>query len=127
MIHELIPWRDLTRFGIPALKVALRPLVVDSEVTVNVGEVFNAELFPQKIRAERLRQFYEQRRLEPVDGPKTLRELREEQFRRRQGATIAETVEPVTPVASQIVAGLPGVEVAVERPSRPKPKPKGRR
>jgi hypothetical protein len=131
MIHSLIPWRTLTRDGIPPLKVARRPLTA-GEVTVPVGEQFNPELFPHAIRAERLRQFYEQRRLEPVEGTLTLREHYLKQLERRKAQASGETIAPITPVASEIVAGLPTVEAPVEEPRpsparMPKPKPKGKR
>jgi hypothetical protein len=111
----------LTREGVPALRVARRPLLV-GEVTVPVGQTLDPELIPHPIRALRLRQFYEQRRLEPVNGPLTLREL----YEQKRAAAAAQTIEPVTPVASKIVAGdLPAVPVAEEIP-RPRP-PKRRR
>jgi hypothetical protein len=134
MIYELVPWRQLTRAGIPPLKVARRPLVV-GEVSVGVGETFSPELFPLQIRAERLRQFYEQRRLEPVDPPPNSRQYYREVFDRVHGHSgdptiLAEIpVTPVTPVATRIVADLPSVEVPVmpakSRPVMAKPKPKG--
>jgi hypothetical protein len=122
MIHQLLPWRTLTRMGIPALKVARRPLVI-GEVTIPVGTAFNPELFPLQIRAERLRQFYEARLLEPVDAPTDSRQFYREQLARAQGQEVP--VAPIQPVASRIVADLPAVEVPVAEDPRPKPKPKG--
>ena len=122
MIRELLPWRTLTRMGIPALKVARRPLVI-GEVTIPVGTAFNPELFPLQIRAERLRQFYEARLLEPVDAPTDSRQFYREQLARAQGQEVP--VAPIQPVASRIVADLPAVEVPVAEDPRPKPKPKG--
>lgn len=106
MIHELLPWRTLTRMGVPPLKVRRRPLAV-GEVTVAVGAILDPELFPAQIRAQRLRQFYEQRRLEPATPVVGTRQYHCEQ----QAALVA----PVVPVASRIVAeDLPAVEVPVE-------------
>jgi len=122
MIHQLLPWRTLTRMGIPALKVARRPLVI-GEITIPVGTAFNPELFPLQIRAERLRQFYEARLLEPVDAPTDSRQFYREQLARAQGQEVP--VAPIQPVASRIVADLPAVEVPVAEDPRPKPKPKG--
>lgn len=131
MIRQLIPWTDLTRTGIPALKVALRPLVI-GEVTIPVGQTLNPEVFPLQIRKRRLRQFYEQRRLEPVDPPPSSQQYFRDRFARLHGHEVP--IEPVTPVASRIVAEepaigganypqLPSVEVPVEEePLKHKPK-----
>jgi hypothetical protein len=111
MIHELLPWNTLTRFRtVPALKVARRPLVI-GDVIVPVGETLDPELFPQAVRMQRLRQFYEMRLLELVDSPADSRQYYREQLARQQGLESAVPIEPVMPVASQIVADLPSVEV----------------
>jgi hypothetical protein len=112
MIHELLPWRTLTRTGVPPLKVCRRPIQA-GEVTVPVGATLDPEVFPHQIRAERLRQFYEMRRLEPVNPPPDTRQY----YRERQAQSEVENavIEPITPVAAHIVAGgLPTVEVPVE-------------
>jgi hypothetical protein len=125
MIHQLVPWSQLIRTGIPALKVALRPLVVNEEVTVGVGQAFDPELFPERIRARRLRQFYEMRRLEPVDPQPDSQQYWRERFERLHGQK-APIIEPITPVASQIVAeDLPTVEVPVAGDEPAKRRPKG--
>lgn len=116
IIRELIPWGVLTRAGIPPLKVARRPMVL-GPVIVPVGETLDPELFPLQIRKSRLRQFYEQRLLEPLDPPRDSR-----QFYRDQ---LAENITPISPVASQIVAGLPGVEVPVPDLDGPAKRKKG--
>lgn len=121
MIHELIPWRTLTRLGVPPMKVARRPLVM-GEVTIPVGAVLNPEVLPERIRAERLRQFYEMRLLEPVDAPANSRQFYLEQLKRMHGQETP--ITPIQPVASQVVADLPAIEVPVVDPPRPKP-PKG--
>lgn len=128
MIHQLIPWFQLTRTGIPALKVTRRPLVV-GEVTIAVGQTLDPEIFPLAIRQQRLRQFYEMRRLEPVDPGPDSQQYYRERFMRLHGGGQEAPIEPIMPVASQVVAGgLPAVEVPVaEEPHRPKPKPKGAR
>jgi hypothetical protein len=129
LFRELTPWRDLTRTGIPALKVALRPLVL-GEVTIPVGQTINPEVFPLQIRRERLRQFYEMRRLEPVEPlPNTRQYLREQKAREATAALAVEPlVEPVVPVASRIVADLPQVDVPVEETVRGfRQKPPGRK
>jgi hypothetical protein len=119
MIHDLIPWRTLTRTGIPALKVTRRQIVL-GEVIVPVGETLDPELLPLQIRRERLRQFYEQRLLEPVSAPKDSRQFYREQLARAQGQEVP--ITPIQPVASQIVADLPAIEVEVEAAKR---RPKG--
>lgn len=120
MIRDLIPWSLLTRMdGIPPLKVARRPIVL-GEVVIPVGATLDPELFPLQIRTERLRQFYEMRRLEPVDAPRGSRQFYREELARLQGREVP--IAPIQPVASRIVADLPAVEVP---PDRPKPKPKG--
>ena len=128
MIRELIPWTQLTRTGIPPLKVARRPLQL-GEVSIPVGEAFNPELFPLQIRAERLRQFYEMRRLEPVNPPVDTRQFyREMRAAQHAQSGAAELVAPIVPVASHIVADrdelpadeLPTVEVPIaELPEAP--------
>jgi hypothetical protein len=123
VIHQLVPWNQLTRGGVPALKVSRRPLVV-GEVTVGVGEQLNPELFPLQVRGQRLRQFYEQRRLEPVDPLPNSQQYYRDRFERMYGSGEA-PIAPITPVASQIVAGLPVVDVPVEDET-PKRRPKGR-
>jgi len=116
MIHSLIPWSRLTRTGIPPLKVARRDLAL-GEIIVPVGETLDPELLPMQVRTRRLRQFYEQRRLEPVDPPQTSRQYYAERMLRMQGQEVP--IEPIQPVASQIVADLPGVDVPTA-PRRPK-------
>jgi hypothetical protein len=123
MIHELIPWNTLTRFGVPALKVARRPLVI-GEVVIPVGEKFDPELFPPHIRRERLRQFYEMRRLELVNPPVDSRQYFREQLARAEGQEVP--ITPIQPVASRIVADvpvvdLPIIEVPLEESSRRPP------
>jgi hypothetical protein len=121
MIHQLVPWTQLTRTGIPVLKVALRPLVV-GEVTVEVGQTLNPELFPLHIRKQRLRQFYEMRRLEPADPLPDSQQFYRERFERIYGGgDAAAEIAPITPVAARIVADdLPALDVPVdvERPKR---------
>jgi hypothetical protein len=123
VIHQLVPWFQLIRAGIPALKVARLPLVV-GEVTVPVGQTLDPELFPHPIRLQRLRQFYEQRRLEPVDPLPDSQQYYRERFERMHGGGQEAPIAPITPVASQIVADMPVVDVPVEDDA-PKRKPKG--
>lgn len=130
IVRELIPWPQLTRTGIPALRVCRRPIEA-GEVTVPVGATLNPEVFPPQIRAQRLRQFYEQRRLEPVHAPVGTRQYYRELQAREQAENAV--IEPITPVAAHIVAEeLPAVPVAEEAtPERPKkrwqrPRPRGR-
>jgi len=119
MIRNLTPWTLLTRNGVPPLKVARRALVVGG-VTVEVGETLDPELFAPAIRRMRLRQFYEQRLLEPVDPQPNTRQYYRERFARMQG--LEPPVAPITPVAACIVADLPAVEVGEEDSPRPKPR-----
>ena len=133
MIHALTPWRLLTRNGIPAFKVMRRPLAL-GEVTLPVGAALDPELIPHHIRDRRLRQFYEQHRLEPVEPQPDTQQYYRERFERLHGGG-AQPIEPITPVATRVVAdsitegtflaGVPSVDVPVaEEPPRPKPKGK---
>jgi hypothetical protein len=126
MIHQLMPWALLTRTGIPALKVARRAIEV-GEVTVQVGETLNPELFPLNIRAQRLRQFYEMRRLEPVDPAINMQQYHRERFERLHGGGMEVPVQPVMPVAARVVAEeFPTVDVPVDLDDlTPKRKTKG--
>jgi hypothetical protein len=120
MIHELMPWQQLIRTGIPALKVVRREITI-GEVTVPVGQTLDPGLFPPHIRRERLRQFYEMRRLEPVDPLLNSRQFNRDRFDRLHGQEVP--IAPITPVASQIVAEeFPSVEVPVGEEPRRKPK-----
>lgn len=120
-IRQLIPWRVLTRTGaIPPFKVARRDLVL-GEVTIPVGVTLDPELIPPHIRRERLRQFYEMRRLELVNPPKNAQQYYRDQLAQAVGH-IEEPIAPVTPVASRIVADLPSVDVPVEPEERPRRK-----
>ena len=113
MIRALIPWRLLTKYGIPPLKVARRPLEV-GEVVVPVGEAFDPELFPLGLRNQRLRQYYEQHRLEPVNAVEPRKFYLDQRLRHGQG--MEAPITPVTPVASRIVADLPAVPVTPYKP-----------
>jgi hypothetical protein len=117
--RDLIPWNDLTRLAIPPLKVARRPLVL-GEVIVPVGETLDPELLTPDIRRARLRQFYEQRLLEPVNPPQNTRQFAREQYERMQGHEVP--ITPIQPVASQIVADLPAMDVPVLDDTKRKPK-----
>jgi hypothetical protein len=63
---NLVPWPVLTRTGIPAFLVARRPLCVEGR-EYPVGVEIPPALIPSRVR---LRQLYEQRRLEPVEAHK---------------------------------------------------------
>jgi hypothetical protein len=69
-MFSLLPWVDLTRAGteIPAFRVVRRPISTQG-VTVNVGDDLPADLFPLRVRNERLRAFYALGRIEPVTLP----------------------------------------------------------
>jgi hypothetical protein len=112
MIHELVPWTDLTRFGVPPMRVIRRSITI-GVTTVEVGQQFDPDLLPASIRRLRLRQFYEQHRLEPVDPPPNSRQFR----LRHHGLAGTAVIEPITPVASHIVAELPADSPTVDFPS----------
>lgn len=128
MIHTLVPWRTLTRGAIPPLKVCRRDLVL-GEIIVPVGETLDPELLPMQIRAQRLRQFYEMRLLEPVSPQPNAQQYYREQFVRAHGGAVP--ISPIQPVASRIVADLPAIEVPVAESESLDPaarrKPKGGR
>jgi hypothetical protein len=68
-----LPWEILTRGGteLPAFRVVRRPIssiATGSEVRVEVGDELPADFFLPGIRRARLRQFYEQQLIEPMDG-----------------------------------------------------------
>lgn len=121
MIHELIPWRSLTRMGVPALKVTRRDLVL-GEIIVPIGTTLDPELFPPHIRAQRLRQFYEQRLLEPVNPPADSRQFYREQLARMHGREI--TPRPMATGIQAEDPPLPDVEIPVPGLGR---KPRGGR
>ena len=81
--------------------------MVFGDHTLSVGAAVDPELFQPMIRIERLRQFYEQRRLEPFGQ---------------------DLPAPIRPVASQIIAtheeaDLPAVEIPVEESALLDPPP----
>jgi hypothetical protein len=59
---NLVPWPLLTRSGIPQFLVARRPLLIEGR-EYPVGDPLPPAIIPNRVR---LRQLYEQRRLEPV-------------------------------------------------------------
>lgn len=61
-IH-ILPWDQLVRFGIPSFRVCRRALFYNGEV-IPVGTI----LSPEVLTTQRMKQFYEQRMLVPVDG-----------------------------------------------------------
>ncbi len=74
-IRDLIPWSQLTRNGVPdQFRIIRRPLTV-GEVTFPVGTtVDSVGLFLPAVARLRLRQFYQQRLIEPVSAPKGSRQ-----------------------------------------------------
>jgi hypothetical protein len=66
-MFSLLPWSDLTRAGteIPAFRAVRRPISTQG-ITVNVGEDLPADLFPLRVRNERLRVAYMLGQIEPV-------------------------------------------------------------
>jgi hypothetical protein len=64
----LLPWEQLTRFAVPVFRVVRRDLLYDGEV-LPVGTVLTPEVATGLLsRPVRLRRFYEQRLIEPVEG-----------------------------------------------------------
>jgi hypothetical protein len=69
MLSRLKPWPQLTRHGIPAMRVSRRSLTVTVDghsLTLKVGDTFDPTVFPLSVRRTRLRQYYESRLLAPV-------------------------------------------------------------
>lgn len=65
---HLLPWTELARFGVPVFRVSLRPIFYNGEV-IPVGTVLTPEVSQALLsNTTRLRQYYEQRRIVPVDG-----------------------------------------------------------
>ena len=136
MIRSLVPYHELTRgltFGasdFPQFRVCRTPLSTQ-DITVGVGEVVPADLFGRT----RLRQLYEQRRIEPAIAPRNTKQaMRATPFLPVTGAPLSE-MQPVVPtsiaeplpvtVSNAVVAEVAEVvtEVLFDFPSVPVPVP----
>lgn len=121
MIRSLIPFTQLTRLGVPPeFRVTRLPLLLDG-IEIAVGDIVSPQSFPNRVR---LRQMYEQRRIEPLVAPKDSRqEARERMERANRERLAASTLPPVSqstnlPFDSPAV---PAVEAAESIPSVVRP------
>ncbi len=90
MIRSLIPFTQLTRGGVmPQFRVCRLPLVTQG-VELSVGEVVAPDTFRDRVR---VRQLYEQRRIEPVVAPKDSRQAARERMETEQRRARGETQE----------------------------------
>ena len=116
MIHSLLPWSSLTRFGTPEFEVAGRPIRV-GEVEFPVGAAFPASVLPNRVR---LRQLYEQRRIQPVDPPPNTRQflakIREKQGNAAEALTAGVDVQRDT---IQATIGVAKPSCASVQPTSP--------
>jgi hypothetical protein len=133
----MVPWSQLTRTGVPQFLVSRRPLLVEGQ-TFEVGVLIPPNLFCTRTR---LRQMYEQRRIEPVEAPKrTVRAVNEANQARVKIPTPAPNVSTqVTDAADPLMLlDLPTIELeeievedaearAVPRETQPETAPSPRR
>jgi hypothetical protein len=119
LYHELVPFTQLTRFGMPEFTVARRPILMQGQ-ELPVGSIFPIAAVPNRTR---IRQLYEQRAISVVAGTVKTSEqfpLRRlvEQARQAQQMNTAHTAH--TPIAQDFDAAmdvaldLPAVDVAEE-------------
>src|ERR1700729_3161522 len=75
MLHTspLKSWARLTAGGIPPLAVIRRPLRIDFGPALDVGSEYPRPEPGNFAQARRARQFYQQRRIAPLDSPKPVR------------------------------------------------------
>jgi len=109
--RDLIPFTQLTRFGVPDFRVTRRALTL-GEVTLAVGTQLNPDLIPAAIRLTRLRQFYEQRLLEPVVAPKGTRQAHRASPPASAPPVLAVSSQPIPTVATD-AAVIPSVDIPV--------------
>jgi hypothetical protein len=128
MIRNLIPWTQLTRLSIPDMQVARRPLTI-GEVTLQVGDHLTPSLFSPSVRRARLRQYYEQRLLEPSIAPKGSRQAhRPTSGPSPSSAPLASAPMVSAPSATRgVVITSVDIPVSSPTPSRPPVPPMGRK
>ena len=86
MIHSLIPFTQLTRTQMPQFRVCRLPLLLDG-AEIEVGEIVAVDSFPNRVR---LRQMYEQRRIEPTIAPKNSRQAAQEKQARERATRLSD-------------------------------------
>jgi hypothetical protein len=78
---NLIPWRQLTRNGVPEMVVARRPMSLHGSI-YQPGHPVSPQDFVNRVR---MRQLYEQRLLEPLHAPRgSVQEARDRMQVKRQ-------------------------------------------
>jgi len=101
VIRSLIPFTQLTRTEMPQFRVTRLPLLLGGS-EIAVGEVVAVDAFPNRVR---LRQMYEQRRIEPTIAPKNSRQAaRERQEAQRARESESAGSGPVSPVAASVAS-----------------------
>lgn len=135
MIRSLIPFTQLTRNGMPEFRVCRLPLFLGG-AEVPVGKVVAVDSFPNRIR---VRQMYEQRRIEPVTAPKgSVQEARERMERgmgRAPGIpvdrSVGQALDRWASGSADVLLDMDSLPVPVEdhveeSVAEPKPKPVAR-
>jgi hypothetical protein len=114
MIHALVPFVQLTRFGVPPeFRVCRLPLLISSQ-EIAVGEVVATDSIANR---SRVRQLYEQRRIEPLTPAKTRAQAAKERMERAVPSVCF--YDPSTDLALQRltaadVLDAPSIQVAEE-------------
>lgn len=106
MIRSLIPWTQLTRHGVPDFTVIRRAMLVHG-VEVAIGSAVPAEITGHR---SRLRQLYEQRKIEPTIAP----------VGSKQAHRVAATVPP-----KKVSKPAPASALPFDAPSVPVPQQSG--
>ena len=116
MLHDLLTWNKLTRGGTnvpPEFRVVRRPLEVGGTVFA-VGATLPDIAFPAAIRRARMRQFYEQRRIEPAIAPPHTRQAHR--------VPVAATVTPAPKPTPSSAIPLMETPLTASAPSNRTPK-----
>jgi len=114
VIRSLIPFTQLTRTEMPQFRVTRLPLLLGGS-EIAVGEVVAVDAFPNRVR---LRQMYEQRRIEPTVAPKNSKQAARER-QEAQRARELESPGPVSPVAVPQALPLAPVQSDFDSPPIP--------
>jgi hypothetical protein len=116
LVKSLMPWPQLTRNGIPEFRVIRRPLTLSGRV-FEVGETVPFKCVTNR---HRLRQFYQQRLVEPVNLPPGTKQAALKAFAEKQARAQQPAPAPVavsSAAAPVPVSVIPSVEVPVAQES----------
>jgi hypothetical protein len=106
---QLIPWTQLTRFGVPdptEFRVIRRPMEIGGVGIVQPGETLPPDAITNRVR---LRQLYEQRRIEPVAIPEGISMVSRARARMEQAMAERTPAPPLPSVDYSRVAGGPAL------------------